>query len=157
MERIPMTRQGFEQAQKKLEHLKNVELPRIQKALGEARELGDLSENAEFDTARNELWNLEQMIAVMENKVGCADVIEAKQLPTDTIAIGAVLKVEDVDTKNKDEFMLVGEGELRTDIETVSVTSPLGQALIGKKVGDIAEVQAPRGLIRYKVLEFKYG
>ena len=92
MERIPMTRQGFEQAKQKLDHLKNVEMPRIQKALGEARELGDLSENAEFDAARNDLWNLEQMIAGMENKVACADVIDTNRLPTDTIAIGAMLK-----------------------------------------------------------------
>ena len=156
MDRIPMTREGYEQAKKKLDHLKNVEMPRVQKALGDARELGDLSENAEFDAARNEMWNLDQMIAELETKVASADVIDPSKVPTDTLAIGAVVKVEDVDARRKDEFMLVGEGEIRKHVDTVSVTSPLGQALIGKKVGEIAEVQAPRGRIRYKVLEFKY-
>jgi transcription elongation factor GreA len=151
-----MTREGFEQVKKKLDHLKNVEMPRVQKALQEAREMGDLSENAEFDAARNELWNLDQMIAELETKVSLAEVIDASTLNLDTLAIGAKVKVEDVDRKAKDEFMLVGEGEIRDGVDTVSVTSPLGQALIGKKVGEVAEVQAPRGRIRYKILSFKY-
>jgi transcription elongation factor GreA len=156
MDRVPMTREGFEQAKKKLDHLKYVEMPRVQKALQEAREMGDLSENAEFDAARNELWTLDQMIAEMETKVSLAEVIDASKLNLDTVAIGAKVKVEDLDRKAKDEFLLVGEGEVREGMDTVSVTSPLGQALIGKKVGELAEVQAPRGKIRYKIIAFKY-
>src|SRR5437870_9006012 len=147
MDRVPMTREGFEQARKRLEHLKYVEMPRVQKALGDAREMGDLSENAEFDAARSELWNLDQMIAELETKVSLAEVIDASKLNLDTVAIGALVKVEDVDRRAKDEFLLVGEGESRDGLDTVSVTSPLGQALIGKKVGDIAEFTAPRGKI----------
>jgi transcription elongation factor GreA len=157
MERIPMTREGFEQAKKKLDHMKYVEMPRVQKSLQEAREMGDLSENAEFDAARNELWTLDRMIAEMETKVSLAEVIDASKLNLDTVAIGAKVKVEDVDRKAKDEFLLVGEGEVREGVDTVSVTSPLGQALIGKKVGELAEVQAPRGKVRYKILSFKYA
>ena len=157
MDRIPMTLQGFEQAKKRLDHLKYVEMPRIQKALQEAREMGDLSENAEFDAARNELWNLDTMIAELETKVSLAEVIDAAKLNLDTVAIGAQVKVEDVDRKGKDEFLLVGEGEVREGVDTVSVTSPLGQALIGKKVGELAEVLAPRGKVRYKILSFKYA
>ncbi|HLF92445.1 MAG TPA: transcription elongation factor GreA [Planctomycetota bacterium] len=156
MDRVPMTQEGFEQAKKKLDHLKYVEMPRVQKALQEAREMGDLSENAEFDAARNELWNLDQMIAEMETKVSLAEVIDASKLNLDTVAIGAFVKVEDIDRKGKDEFLLVGEGESREKMETVSVTSPLGQALIGKKAGEIAEFTAPRGKIRYKIVSFKY-
>ena len=156
MDLIPMTREGFEQAKKKLDRLKYVEMPRVQKALQEAREMGDLSENAEFDAARNELWTLDRMIAEMETKVSLAEVIDASKLNLDTVAIGAFVKVEDIDRKGKDEFLLVGEGESREKIETVSVTSPLGQALIGKKVGEIAEFTAPRGKIRYKIVSFKY-
>jgi transcription elongation factor GreA len=158
MERFPMTQEGYEQVKKKLEHLKYVELPRIQKALGEARELGDLSENAEFDAARNELWNCDAMISELETRVACADVIDASRLVNmDTIAIGAFVQVEDVGARRKDEFLLVGEGEVRNGVETVSVTSPLGQALIGRKAGDTTEFQAPRGKIRYKILSFKYA
>lgn len=157
MDRIPMTPEGYEQARKRLDHMKNVEMPRVQKALGDARELGDLSENAEYDAARNEMWNLDQMIADLETKVALADVIDPSKVSKDIVAIGARVKVEDVDARRKDEFILVGEGEIRENVDTVSVTSPLGLSLIGKKVGDLAEVMAPRGKIRYKVLAFSYG
>ncbi len=157
MDRIPMTPQGFEQMKKRLDHMKNVEMPRVQKALGEAREMGDLSENAEYDAARNELWNLDTMIAELETKISLAEIIDPKTLKLDTVAIGAHVKVEDVDKKGKDEFMLVGEGEVRDGVDTVSVTSPLGSALIGKRVGEVAEVQAPRGKVRYKITSIKYG
>ncbi len=152
-----MTPQGFEQMKKRLDHMKNVEMPRVQKALGEAREMGDLSENAEYDAARNEMWTLDTMIADLETKISLAEIIDPKTLKLDTVAIGAHVKVEDVDKRGKDEFMLVGEGEVREGVDTVSVTSPLGSALIGKKVGEIAEVQAPRGKIRYKITSIKYG
>jgi len=157
MDRIPMTLEGYDQVRRKLDHLKNVEMPRVQKALGDAREMGDLSENAEFDAARNEMWNLDRMIAELETKLALADVIDASKLDLDTVAIGARVRVEDLEKKFKDEFMLVGEGETRPDVDTVSVTSPLGQALLGKKAGDEAEFQAPRGRMRYKILSFKYG
>ncbi len=152
-----MTPEGYEQKRKKLEHMKNVEMPRVQKALQEAREMGDLSENAEFDAAREQLWNLDQMINDLEAQVSMAEIIDPKSFKMDTVAIGAKVKVEDVANKRKDEFMLVGEGETREDVDTVSVMSPLGQALIGKKVGEIAEFQAPRGLTRYKIIAFGFG
>ncbi|HXG62950.1 MAG TPA: transcription elongation factor GreA [Planctomycetota bacterium] len=157
MDRIPMTREGYEQIRRKLDHLKNVELPRLQKALGEARELGDLSENSEFDAARSEMWNVDQQIAELEQKLALADVIDPSALKLDAIAIGAFVRAEDLETRRREEFLLVGEGEVRNDVDTVSVVSPLGQAFLGKKVGDVAEVQAPRGRIRYRVLEFRYG
>lgn len=157
MDRIPMTREGYEQARKKLDHLKNVELPRVQKALGDAREQGDLSENSEFDAAREALWNLDQQIAELEHKIAVADVIDPSQIKLDTVAIGALVEVEDVDKRYKDKFLLVGEGEVRKDIDTVSVSSPLGQALIGKKAGEVAEFDAPRGKTRYKILGFRYA
>jgi transcription elongation factor GreA len=152
-----MTPQGYEQAKKKLDHMKYVEMPRVQKALGDAREMGDLSENAEFDAAREEMWKLDTMIGQLETQLSLAEIFDPKTMKLDTVAIGAVVKVEDLDRKAKDEFMLVGEGELREGVDTVSVTSPLGSAMIGKKVGEIAEVQAPRGKVRYKIVSFKYA
>jgi transcription elongation factor GreA len=157
MDRVPMTPEGYEQAKKKLDHLKNVEMPRVQKALGEAREMGDLSENAEFDAAREEMWKLDTMIGELETKISLAEIFDPKKMKLDTVAIGATVKVEDLDRRAKDEFMLVGEGELRDGVDTVSVTSPLGQALIGKKAGEVTEFQAPRGKIRYKIVSIKYG
>ena len=157
MDRVPMTPEGYEQAKKRLDHLKNVEMPRVQKALGDAREMGDLSENAEFDAAREEMWKLDTMIGELETKLSLAEIFDPKKMNLDTVAIGATVKVEDVDRRGKDEFMLVGEGEIRDGVDTVSVTSPLGAALIGKKVGEIADFQAPRGRIRYKIVSIKYG
>jgi transcription elongation factor GreA len=157
MDRIPMTREGYEQIRRKLDHLKNVELPRLQRALGEARELGDLSENSEFDAARSEMWNVDQQIAELEQKLALADVIDPSALKLDAIAIGAFVRAEDLETRRQEEFLLVGEGEVRNDVDTVSVVSPLGRAFLGKKVGDVAEVQAPRGRLRYRILEFRYG
>jgi transcription elongation factor GreA len=157
MDRIPMTPEGYEQAKKRLDHMKNVEMPRVQKSLGDAREMGDLSENAEFDAARNEMWNLDQMIADLETKLSLAEVFDPKAMKLDTVAIGAYVKLEEVERRGKDEFLLVGEGESRDGMDTVSVMSPLGSALIGKKAGEIAEVQAPRGKVRYKIVSFKYG
>ena len=157
VERVPMTQEGYDQAEKKLYQLKNVERPRVEKALGEAREMGDLSENAEFDAAREELWNLDRQIGELEQKITLADVVDESRLPKDTVAIGATLEVEDVEAKAKESFMLVGEGEIRSGIDTVSVGSPLGHAFIGHKTGDIVEVQVPRGVLRYKIISFKYA
>jgi transcription elongation factor GreA len=157
MDRVPMTPEGYEQARKRLDHMKNVEMPRVQKALGDAREMGDLSENAEFDAAREEMWKLDTMIGELETRLSLAEIFDPKTMKLDTVAIGATVKVEDLDRRAKDEFMLVGEGELRDGVDTVSVTSPLGSAMIGKKAGEIAEVQAPRGKVRYKIVSFKYG
>src|SRR5437762_14061651 len=106
MDRIPMTPEGFEQARKRLDHLKNVEMPRVQKALGDAREMGDLSENAEFDAAREEMWKLDTMISELETKVSLAEIFDPKTMKLDTVAIGATVKVEDVDRRRKGEVML---------------------------------------------------
>jgi len=151
-----MTQEGYEQAEKRLHWLKNIEMPRLEKALGEAREMGDLSENAEYDAARQEIWNTEQQIAQLEDRLARAQIADPKRAPSDSIAIGALVKIEDLGSKGCEEILLVGEGELRKEFDCVSVVSPLGQAFIGKRVGEVAEVQAPRGILRYKVLEFRY-
>jgi len=156
MESVPMTPEGFKQLEEKVRFLTNVEMPRLEKALGEAREKGDLSENAEYDAAREEIWNTDRILAELNNRLGRAEVINPDRVPTDTIAIGALVKTEDLDAKFTEEILLVGEGEDRSGYDCVSVVSPLGQSFIGKKVGDVVEVEAPRGTLRFKVLEFKY-
>ncbi len=156
MDHVPMTQTGYDQLKAQLDKLKNEELPRIQKALGEAREMGDLSENAEFDAAREEMWRVDRRIAELEDHLARAQVIDSSQAPADTITIGATVTCEDVDRKRKDEFMLVGQGETRDGIDTVSSASPLGEALVGRKVGDVVEIQVPRGRLRYRVLQIRY-
>jgi transcription elongation factor GreA len=156
MDSIPMTPEGFKQLEEKVRFLTYEEMPRLEKSLGEAREKGDLSENAEYDAAREEIWNTEQMLAELTDRLARAEVISPSQLPTDSIAIGALVKTEDLDAKFTEEILLVGEGENRSGFDCVSVASPLGHAFIGKKIGDVVEVAAPRGTLRFKVLEFKY-
>jgi len=158
MERIPMTPEGYEQIRKRLEHLKNVELPRVERSLGAAREMGDLAENAEFDVAREELWRLERQIAELEHRISCAEVIDSsRRASPEAVTLGALVRVEETGSGRQEEFLLVGEGEVRRDVETVSVASPLGRALIGRREGETVEVAAPRGRLRYRVLGFRYG
>lgn len=156
MDRVPMTQQGYDQLKAQVDKLKYEERPRIEKALGDAREMGDLSENAEFETAREEMWRVDRRIVELEDQLARAQVIDGARVSADEITIGATVKCEDVGTKRKDEFMIVGEGERRDGIDTVSCASPLGQALIGRRVGDVVEFQAPRGKLQYRVLEIKY-
>jgi transcription elongation factor GreA len=155
MDRVPMTQLGYDQLKAQLQKLVEVEMPRVQKALGEARELGDLSENSEFDAAREEMWRLDQKIGELRTQLACAQIIDPSQVKTDSVTLGVTVVVEDLGLKRKDSFMIVGEGERRDGVDTVSVASPLGQALVGKKVGDAVEVHAPRGKLRFKVLEIK--
>ncbi len=149
-----MTQRGYDQAKDKLHKLKNVELPRLEKSLGDARELGDLSENSEFETARHEINIIETQIAELSDKLARAEIIEIEE--GDKVGIGAKVKVTDLDTKRPDEFFVVGEGETREDSDCVSVASPLGQAILGLKVGEVAEFAAPRGKIRYKVVKISW-
>lgn len=156
MERTPMTPKGFEQLQAKLKHLKEVEIPRIQKAIGDALALGDISENAELDAAREESWRTERILAELERQYATAEVIDESKSPRDSIAIGAKVSLEDLRRGGTLEYLLVGEGETRDGIDTVSVTSPLGQALLGHKDGEEIQFQGPRGALRYRIVSFGY-
>ncbi len=156
MERIPMTKEGQRQLEAKLKELKEEKLPRIQKAIGLALEHGDVSENSELDAAREEAARTESMIAELESRFARAEVIEEGQVPKDSIAFGAHVTLEDLKRGDTIEYLLVGEGETRDDIDTISVSAPLGQALIGHKAGEEIEFQGPRGVLRYKVVSFRY-
>lgn len=153
-----MTPFGFEKIQDQLRRYKEEDLARLEKALGEAREKGDLSENAEFDAAREGIWQVEQQIAELEDIVTRAEVIDISQLPKDRAAIGATVKVKDLDSGATDEFRLVGAFEAKFyGDDAVSVMAPLGEALCGLKVGEKAECRAPRGMIRYQILGIRYA
>lgn len=149
---VPMSPDGFEQARLRLKHMKEIERKQLEIRLGEARELGDLSENSEYESARNDLWLLDQRITEFEDRLARVQIVDPNSQPKDVVLFGA--KVQCVDVKSKDEeiFEIVGEGEADPMNNKISVTAPIAQALIGKKVGEVAEVKAPRGIIRYKVL-----
>lgn len=153
MERIPITREGYEVLKKELEHLKAVERPRNIKAIEEARAHGDLSENAEFDAAKERQGFIEGRINELGYKLGNADIIDPDTLPKDRAVFGCRVVLENVDTGKDVTYQLVGPDESDIDKGRISVTSPLGKAIIGKKDGDDIIVQAPGGKRTYELVE----
>jgi transcription elongation factor GreA len=153
MERIPMTREGFEKLKAQLDHMKNEEMPRIAEAIAHARGFGDLSENAEYDAARESQGMLQARINELESKLALAYLVDKSTMPTDQVAFGARVKVFDLDLKDHEEFILVGPGEEDYDENKILCNSPIGQGLLGKKVGEVAEIAVPRGTLRLRVDE----
>jgi transcription elongation factor GreA len=137
-----------------LEHELNHELP---KELKKAVALGDLSENAEYHAAREDQGLLQAQIDLLRTKLAKAYIIDPKQLPKDTVVFGSKVKVKDLDMDEEEEFTLVGPGQDNPDQNRILTTSPIGQGLLGKKRGEVAEIQVPRGVIRFKVLEIAFA
>lgn len=150
---VPMSPDGFEAAKAKLKHMKEVERKQLEIRLGEAREMGDLSENSEYESARSDLWLLDQRVNELEDRLARVQVVDPNSQSKDAVLFGAKVKCVDMKSKEEEVFELVGEGEADPMNNKISISAPIAQALIGKKVGEIAEVKAPRGTIRYKVLK----
>lgn len=155
MDYIPMTKEGFAKLVEKLKHINEVERPRLEKSLGDAREQGDLSENAEFDEARRELWMLDALTGELQEKIARAQIIDGTKVVKDKIAFGSRVKVKDLDFGDVDDYQIVGEGESEPRSGKIGLGTPLADALVGHKVGDTVEYQAPGGKIRLEVLEFQ--
>jgi transcription elongation factor GreA len=129
----------------------------VTKRVAAARDLGDLSENAEYHAAREDQGLLQAQIDLLRSKLGKAYIIDPKQLPKDTVVFGAKVKVKDLDMNEEEEFTLVGPGQDDPDQNRILTTSPIGQGLLGKKKGEVAEIQVPRGVLRFKVLEIAFA
>ena len=155
MEKIPMTRAGFVALDEELKHLKSVERPAIIRAIADAREHGDLSENAEYHSAREKQSFIEGRIKELEGLLSLAEVIDPTRL-SGAIKFGATVTIVDEDTDEEKKYQIVGENEADVKSGKVSITSPIARALIGKKVGDTVEVIAPGGGKSYEVLGIAY-
>lgn len=153
---IPMTRIGYDKLKTELEHLKNVEMPKIEKQIGAARAEGDLSENAEYHGARESQGMLQAKINLLSDKLSRASLVDVSKLPKDQVAFSATVVVKDLDFGDEEVFTLVGAGEEDYDEGKINVTSPLAQGLLGKKVGDVAEIEVPAGTNRFEILEIRY-
>ena len=153
MKQIPITRQGYETLKKELRKLKTVERPLTIKAIEEARAHGDLSENAEYHAAKERQGFLEGRINNLEYKLGVADVIDPDTLSTDIVVFGCTVLLENIDTGDEVTYQLVGPEESDIKEGRISVTSPLGQAMIGKIVGDEMTINAPAGKRNYELIE----
>ncbi|RZI46232.1 transcription elongation factor GreA [Candidatus Finniella inopinata] len=154
--RIPMTLRGFEMLQNEIQHLKNVERPAVIKAISEAREHGDLSENAEYHAAKERQGFIEGRLGELESKVGHAEIIDVSQISGDEIKFGATVTLKDEDTDETVNYQIVGSDEADIRKQLLSITSPLARALIGKKKGESVEVATPNGGKAYHIQKVQY-
>ncbi len=155
MERIPITKEGYEALKNELEHLKTVKRPQNIKAIEEARAHGDLSENAEFAAAKERQAFIEGRINELGYKLGNTDIIVPDMLPKDRAVFACKVVLENIDTGESVEYMLVGPDESDIEKGRISVSSPLGQAILGKKEGDEIILQAPGGKRSYELVEIR--
>ncbi len=156
MDKIPMTMEGLQRLEAELRQLKTVERPAIIRAIAEARDHGDLSENAEYHAARERQSFLEGRVAELEDKIARAEVIDVSKLSGKVIKFGAKVTLADEDTGDENTYQIVGAEEADIDAGRLSVTSPLARALIGKQAGDNIEVTTPGGSKAYEILKVEF-
>ena len=155
-DRIPMTRGGAVALKNEVKRLKSVERPKVIAALAEARGHGDLSENADYDAAKERQGFIESRIAEIETKLADARVVEIAGRVSDTIVFGATVLVIEQESQAKRQYTLVGQDEADMKFNRISIQSPVGRALIGKRVGDFIEVTTPVKTVEYEVVEIKF-
>lgn len=157
MQKTPLTVNGAEQLKAELHHLKTVERPRVIDAIAEARSHGDLSENAEYDAAKERQSFLEGRIADIEAKLGNAQIIDPSRLDADGRCVfGATVELDDLESGATVTYQIVGDDEADLKSGKISISSPIARALIGKEAGETAEVQAPGGVREYEILDVRY-
>jgi transcription elongation factor GreA len=157
MTKIPLTVKGAEKLREELHRLKTVERPNVVAAIAEARSHGDLSENAEYDAAKERQGFIEGRIAEVEGKLSNAQIIDPTLLDADGRCVfGATVEMEDQDSGDTVTYQIVGEDEADIKVGKISVNSPVARALIGKYAGDIAQVQAPGGMREYEIIDVRY-
>jgi transcription elongation factor GreA len=157
MAKIPMTRNGLEALKVELQNLKSVERPKIIEAIAEARAQGDLSENAEYESAKERQGFIEGRIAEIESKISQAEVIDPATLNAGGRCVfGATVEVEDLDLEKQSTYQIVGDDESSVKDNKISINSPLAKALIGREEGDVIEFETPGGIKSYEVLKVAY-
>ena len=156
MEKVYMSEDGYQRLTKELDEMKNSKRAEIQEAIATAREFGDLKENAEYHAAKEEQGLLEAKIRQLEDKLARTEIVDSSNIPTDAIHFGAKVEVEDLDTGDIENYELVGAGDDDPMNDKILVSSPFAQALLEHKVGDKVEVNAPAGVLRFKILKIEY-
>jgi transcription elongation factor GreA len=157
MSKVPITRHGAELLRAELHRLKTVERPKVVAAIAEARSHGDLSENAEYDAAKERQGFIEGRLAEVEGKLGHAQIIDPKLLDADgRVVFGATVELEDADSGEAVTYQIVGDDEADLKHGKISLNSPVARALIGKYAGDVAEVHTPGGKREYEILDVRY-
>ena len=152
-DRIPMSKDGYDKLKAQLDQMKNEDMPRIAEQIAQARAFGDLSENAEYDAAREAQGMLQARINDLQDKLARGMIVDRSTLPTDRVVFGSKVRVVDLDLDDEEDFILVGPGDEDYDQNKILLTSPIGQGLVGKKVGEVAEIAVPRGTLKLRIVE----
>jgi len=152
-DRIPMTREGYDKLKSDLDRMENVEMIEVAKRIATARDMGDLSENAEYHAAREDQGHLQARIDQLKGKLARAYIVDRSSLPGDTVVFGTRVRIKNLDSGEEEVYDLVGPGEEDYENNKILTTSPRGQGLLGKKCGEVAVIKVPRGDLRYEIVE----
>jgi transcription elongation factor GreA len=152
---VILTPEGHQKLKEEIEHLSTVRRREVAERIKQAREFGDIAENSEYDDAKNEQAMLEHRIATLEERLKSARVIQKKEIPAGVVAVGTKVRLRDLDAKETIEYHIVGSAEANPAEHKLSNESPVGKAIIGKKKGETVEVTAPRGSLKFKIMEIK--
>lgn len=152
MDKIYLTQEGYDNLKKEVERLKTKKRRQLSEEIGKARAHGDISENAEYDAAKEAQGLNEIKISEIEDKLARAQIIDESRMSSDEVLIGATVKIKDIKTAEEETYMLVSEAEADFSRGRISVTSPVGKALIGHKKGDTIDISVPAGVLRYKII-----
>ena len=152
-DRIPTTRAGYDKKRAELDQLMGVEMIAITTRVASARDLGDLSENAEYHAAREDQGLLQAKINMLKDQLSRSYILDVENLPKGIVVFGSKVRVMDLDAEEEETYELIGPGQEDPDKNRILTTSPIGQGLIGNKIGDSVEIPVPRGVIRFKILE----
>jgi transcription elongation factor GreA len=152
---VLLTPEGYQRLKEEIEYLSNEKRRDVADRIRIAREFGDIAENSEYDDAKNEQARLEHRIATLEERLRAARVIEKKEISKDVVSVGSHVRLRDVDAKTTVEYHIVGSAEANPLENKLSNESPVGRAILGKKKGEIVEVAAPRGTLKFKIMEIK--
>lgn len=156
VERVPMTQEAYNRRRAEVDEMENVQMPKIAEDIALARAEGDLKENAEYHAQREKQGLLQAKIVQLRDRLSRAQIVDPAQIPKDQVAFGATVKVLDVDLDDEEEITLVGDGDEDYDSGKYLITSPIGRGLLGKKIGEFADIEVPKGTLKFKVLEISY-
>ncbi len=156
MSNVPMTAPGKKKLEDELKQLKSIERPKVIQAIAEARAHGDLSENAEYDAAKERQSFIEGRIKELEDKIARAQVVDPREIRTDRIVFGATIELKDCETEESKTYQIVGVDESDIKLGRLSIESPVARQLLNKKEGDVVTIRVPKGEIEYEVISVKY-
>jgi transcription elongation factor GreA len=155
LKEVILTPEGYEKLKHEIDHLRGDKRREVAERIRVAREFGDIAENAEYDDAKNEQAMLEHKIALLEERLMSARVIEKKDIAKDVVSVGSKVRLRDVAANKTFEYQIVGSAEANPAENKLSNESPVGKAILGRKKGEVVEVAAPRGALKFKILEIK--